>query len=269
MSLQTLRIFTAIGLAAVTGVAISACMQGGAKQTAFEAKSVPGYGLFYMDEGASAKLAYGQANSDNVGLMLQCQKGSRQIDVTDAVRSTPSPTLTLASSGAQSTLKAETQSFEGAPLMVARHDDGRRAPSGLPPLGPYASGVWKHPLWRGGEQRRAGGRRKVLHRLRQRQVGLIEVKDTVAAAEVVAELRHYADDSVGAFALLKPCALNLVGQGGMHASEGVGFGFHHHLESHPRQHQSAAHVDIRRRQARTQRRYRRRFGRIRIVHGNK
>ncbi len=127
MSLQTLKIFAAVTLAAVAGVTISACMQGGSKQASFETKTVPGYGLFYMDEGASAKLAYGQANSDNVGLMLQCQKGSRLIDVTDAVRATPSPTLTLVSSGVQTTLKTETQSFEGATLLVA-HTRSTEAP---------------------------------------------------------------------------------------------------------------------------------------------
>ena len=128
MSLQTLKIFAAVTLAAVAGVTISACMQGGSKQAAFETKTVPGYGLFYMDEGASAKLAYGQANSDNVGLMLQCQKGSRQIDVTDAARTMPSGTLTLASSGAQTTLKTEAQSFEGSSFVVAH------APSEAAPL---------------------------------------------------------------------------------------------------------------------------------------
>ena len=119
MSIQTLKVFAAIALAATAGVTVSACMQGGAKQTAFQAAPIPGYGLFYMDEGASAKLAYGQANSDNVGLMLQCRKGSHAIEVTDAVKSDPSPTLTLASSGARSTLKTEVQSFEGSTLLLA------------------------------------------------------------------------------------------------------------------------------------------------------
>lgn len=120
MSFQTFKVFAAVGLAAVTGVAISACMQGGAQQAAFETRAAPTYGLFYMDEGASAKLAYGQANSDNVVLMLQCQKGSGVVDVTNAASASPSATLTLASNGAQTTLAAQTQSFEGAPLMVAR-----------------------------------------------------------------------------------------------------------------------------------------------------
>ena len=127
MSLQTLKIFAAVTLAAVAGVAASSCMQGGSKQAVFETKTVPGYGLFYMDEGVSAKLAYGQANSDNVGLMLQCQKGSRQIDVTDALRATPSDTLTLASNGSQTTLKTETQSFEGSSFLVA-HTNSEAAP---------------------------------------------------------------------------------------------------------------------------------------------
>ena len=119
MSIQTLKVFAAIALAATTGVAISACMQGGAKQATFQAAPIPGYGLFFIEEGVSAKLAYGQANSDNVGLMLQCRKGSHVIDVTDAVKSDSSPTLTLASNGTQSTLKTEIQSFEGSTLLLA------------------------------------------------------------------------------------------------------------------------------------------------------
>lgn len=86
------------------------------------------FGLFYLDEGPSAKLAYGEANSDNVGLMLQCDKGSRMVEVTDAVRSSTAPTLTLASAGKSADLKAEVQSGEGSSVVTAR------APSGSPVL---------------------------------------------------------------------------------------------------------------------------------------
>ena len=87
-----------------------------------------GYGFFYVDEGPSAKLAYGEAQSDNVGLMLECAKGSRQVEITDAVRSAPAPVLTLISAGARTDFKADMQSADGPPIVVAH------APSAAPVL---------------------------------------------------------------------------------------------------------------------------------------
>ena len=84
------------------------------------ASIAPSFGFYYLDEGPSAKLAYGEANSDNVGLMLECAKGSRMVDVSDVVRSSPAPTLTLTSAGLRTELKAEVQSGEGAPIVTAR-----------------------------------------------------------------------------------------------------------------------------------------------------
>jgi hypothetical protein len=105
----------------VAGAALSAaaCSQD-TRQAGYATTLPASFGLFYLDEGPSAKLAYGEANSDNVGLMLQCAKGSRMVEVTDAVRSSPAPTLTLASAGRSAALKAEVQSGEGAAIVTAR-----------------------------------------------------------------------------------------------------------------------------------------------------
>jgi hypothetical protein len=91
----------------------------------------PSFGFFYVDEGPSAKLAYGEANSDNVGLMLQCQRGSRVVEVSDVVRSAPAATLTLVSAGQKSDLKAAVEAGEGQPLVTAR------APSASPALAAF------------------------------------------------------------------------------------------------------------------------------------
>jgi len=72
------------------------------------------------DEGGSAKLAYGEANSDNVDLMLQCAKGSRVVDVIDALQAKGAHRLTLTSSGKAETLKVHAEDGEGGELWVAR-----------------------------------------------------------------------------------------------------------------------------------------------------
>jgi hypothetical protein len=107
--------------------ALLGCTQDG-REAGPAASLAPGFGFFFLDEGPTAKLAYGEANSDNVGLMLECAKGSRVVEVTDMVRSAPAPTLTLASAGDVTRLKAEVQSGEGAAIVVAR------APSTAPAL---------------------------------------------------------------------------------------------------------------------------------------
>ena len=111
---------------AAGGVLMTGCTYGDKPQPT--ASIAPTFGFYYLDEGPSAKLAYGEANSDNVGLMLQCAKGSRMIDVSDVVRSSAAPTLTLASSGQRTELKAEVKAGEGMPVVMAR------SPSGAPAL---------------------------------------------------------------------------------------------------------------------------------------
>ena len=125
MTVKSGKIIAAISLAVLAGAGLSACMQGGPKETAFETRTAPsGYGLFYMDEGDAAKLAYGVPNSDTVLVMMRCRKGTGSVELTDAVKSVPSPTLTLVSNGQQTTLKTETQSFEGTDFLVAHTTSG-------------------------------------------------------------------------------------------------------------------------------------------------
>ena len=45
-----------------------------------------GFGLYFQDEGSDVKLAYGLANSDDIALMLECAKGTGEIQVTDVAR---------------------------------------------------------------------------------------------------------------------------------------------------------------------------------------
>jgi hypothetical protein len=76
------------------------------------------YGFHFLDEGENAKLAYGQANSDDVALMLQCAKGSSRVEVSDVIRSAPAPTLTLNAGGAKSDVKVEVQPGPGVSIAV-------------------------------------------------------------------------------------------------------------------------------------------------------
>lgn len=62
---------------------LTACQQDGMRP---QLTLTPGYGLHFIDEGDKAKLAYGMTNSDNVALMLECAKGSRNIEITDVAR---------------------------------------------------------------------------------------------------------------------------------------------------------------------------------------
>jgi hypothetical protein len=118
--------------AVLAGVASLAAGCSQDTQQAGYATTLPSnFGLYYLDEGPSAKLAYGQANSDNVGLMLQCAKGSRVVEVSDVVRSSPAPTLTLISAGRSSALKAEVQSGEGSAIVTAK------APAAAPALAAF------------------------------------------------------------------------------------------------------------------------------------
>ena len=120
----------ALGLVLSGAAVLGGC--GHEQKTAQVATTLaPGFGFYYLDEGPSAKLAYGEANSDNVGLMLQCARGSQVVEVSDVVRSTPAATLTLASAGQRTDLKANVESGEGAPVVVAH------APTAAPALAAF------------------------------------------------------------------------------------------------------------------------------------
>ena len=80
-----------------------------------------GFGLYFQDEGSDVKLAYGLADSDDVALMLECAKGSGEVQVTDVARDSARPMLVLASNDGVSVLAASLQpNPEGqAPLLSA------------------------------------------------------------------------------------------------------------------------------------------------------
>jgi len=120
MVLRTVKAVALAGLGAVALLAVASCTQDGGRQTAtMPQATTSGFGLFYLDEGASAKLAYGQANSDDVDLMLQCTKGSRTVEVTDVARTSGPAVLTLAASGTSARLKTRPESSDGSVLLVA------------------------------------------------------------------------------------------------------------------------------------------------------
>lgn len=78
------------------------------------------FGFYFNQDGQDANLAYGEAESDNVGLMLQCSKGSRQVQLTDVASAKADAQLVLVS-GAQRLAVAAKQSTDqtGAPLAQA------------------------------------------------------------------------------------------------------------------------------------------------------
>lgn len=103
--------------ASFAATALAGCGQP-ARQVAPSTGFAADFGFFYVDDGGNAKLAYGAAQSDNVGLMLECAKGSRVIQVTDMVRSAPAPRLTLTSAGRATTVPADVETGEGGSIVV-------------------------------------------------------------------------------------------------------------------------------------------------------
>lgn len=80
----------------------------------------PDMGLYFNRSGQSASLAYGRANSDAVGLMLQCQTGSGRVDVSDNARSTRATRLTLTSGKIRTDLPARVDASTGQPTLWAK-----------------------------------------------------------------------------------------------------------------------------------------------------
>jgi hypothetical protein len=102
----------------LSGMGAASCTQDGSKG-ALPAPA-PGFALFYMDEGSSAKLAYGAPNSDDVGVMMECAKGSNVIEVSEVARTGPSHTLDLTSQGRSASLQAIPAGGEGEVLVIGR-----------------------------------------------------------------------------------------------------------------------------------------------------
>jgi len=103
-----------IGLAAL---ALAGCSHDD-KRAALHDPDEPHYGLFFNDNGETVSLAYGEANSDNVALMLECGKGSGRVQVSDLARG-QAPALVLASGRRTTELGARLQASDGPALVVA------------------------------------------------------------------------------------------------------------------------------------------------------
>lgn len=114
---MALRNLVISGLVFVTGVGVLAACGYDDQRAAL--KAAPGYGLYYNDAGPTASLAYGQANSDNVALMLECAKGSGRVQVSDVARSGPAPRFELLSDGDRTQLPTRIEASEGPAVLVA------------------------------------------------------------------------------------------------------------------------------------------------------
>lgn len=80
----------------------------------------PQFGLYFNQDGQAANLAYGKANSDEVGVMLQCARGSRRVELTDVAPGKPNEPLVLASGTQRVSLPARLSIDDtGAPLAEA------------------------------------------------------------------------------------------------------------------------------------------------------
>lgn len=117
MALRSVRILSALAVGCLMTAALAACTH---QQSMAQLSERPeGFGLFYNDQGERASLAYGQPNSDNVGLMLQCQKGAGRVQVSDTVRAELGQSLVLTSGRQTSELLSRVEDGEsGAPQMV-------------------------------------------------------------------------------------------------------------------------------------------------------
>jgi hypothetical protein len=93
------------------------------------------YGLHYVDEGSAAKLAYGVANSDDVGLLLLCEGGSRVVEIASVLPSGQGRVITLTSNGRRSVLPVTGEPAFGGSFAVGQ------APAAAPALAGFrASG---------------------------------------------------------------------------------------------------------------------------------
>ncbi len=87
------------------------------KRAAMKLTEAPAFGLFFNDNGETASLAYGEANSDNVALMLECAKGTGRVQVSDLARG-EAPALVLASGRKTSALAARVEPSDGGPAIL-------------------------------------------------------------------------------------------------------------------------------------------------------
>ena len=81
-------------------------------------------GFYFNQDGQTASLAYGVAESDVLDLAFQCQRGTRMVDITDVAHpgAREGQVLTVISGGARSDLPSRVQVDEerAAPLATSR-----------------------------------------------------------------------------------------------------------------------------------------------------
>ena len=109
----------ALTAAVATAVGVTACVQE-ATQVGLTTRPAGDFGLFYMDEGPSVKLAYGAPNSDDVAFMMQCAKGSHVVELSDVARADVDPTLTLGAEGRVVALRGAVSGGDGPSILTAR-----------------------------------------------------------------------------------------------------------------------------------------------------
>jgi hypothetical protein len=121
---------------ATTSLAVGAALAGALTFAAAcvsppETAESGGPGIFYNEFDGQATLAYGEANSDAVGLMLQCASGSGAISVSDVVHSPSADRLTLVSGKVRSELPASLDTTTGQPTLYATASTDDRALDGF------------------------------------------------------------------------------------------------------------------------------------------
>ena len=122
--MSTVRVALRWGLAASAfaagAVAVAACqgLAGQPRDAAAGFMASSDYGLHYVDLGDSAKLAYGKEDSEVIGLMLECGKGSGAVEISDVARGAGS--LSLRSGGQRSEFAGSIAPSPMAPIVVAQ-----------------------------------------------------------------------------------------------------------------------------------------------------
>lgn len=120
---------------ALLAAVLAGCMAQQAPVPPGQTARLPSEGFFFDQDGGEAKLAYGRANSDDVRLMLRCQAGKRQVEITDAGHgeAKTGDLLVLASGKARSPLPASLEPNEetGGKLAIAHADPALPALDGF------------------------------------------------------------------------------------------------------------------------------------------
>jgi hypothetical protein len=109
----------AVAAAVATAVGVTACVQE-ATQVGLTTRPTGNFGLFYMDEGPSVKLAYGAPNSDDVAFMMQCAKGSHVLEISITSHQDVDPTLTVGAAGRVVALSGVVLGGDGPSILTAR-----------------------------------------------------------------------------------------------------------------------------------------------------